>query len=434
MIGEMVQSQLGKIAGEVEYEDKLKRFLQRLLNGRTLPFSRTVRLAGGAYPTVVAEVLKSMEASGSIIRDNGAYRLSAHLISRPFPNAVVDDRENNASPETILQVSLADPHPADYDWRFTPSALESLVVRLEPFVKSGANIALLGTTTLFPQLANTGARVILFDRSPSLLRDLGAAGFTEGLVEHDLFCPMPDNLETIEVVVADPPWYPAFHRAFLLRGSEILKEGGTLLLTVLPWLTRPSAVADRADILEFASECGLDLVEVAAGQLLYQSPKFERVALSMHDIYCGDWRAGDLFVFRKVCEPSPLLGAPRPDDEPAWEEYRFGNRKVKLRIRPESWSSGLKITPSWESGRYLGSVSRRSPVRPKIDLWTSDNLAYSVEGLRVLRHALTSLAGGGSRGTVASEASSVFGLTTDETAVLLRLLGEVSGRDLGWSQ
>jgi hypothetical protein len=305
---------------------------------------------------------------------------------------------------------------------------------MKPFVDGGAKIALLGTTTLFPQLANTGAAVTLFDRSPSLLRDLEAAGFEHGLVEHDLFDPIAGAFGRFNVVVADPPWYAAFHRAFILRGTEILEEGGLLLLSVLPWLTRPSAVADRADVLAFARECGLDLAEVAAGNLLYESPKFERVALAMHNIYCGDWRAGDLFVFRKVDQRSPMLDAPRPDDEPAWDEYRIGSRKIKLRLRPDARPSGFRIEPAWGTGRYFGSVSRRSPFRARIDLWTSDNLAYSVEGLETLRYALARLAAGDSRDSIAREASRAYSLTSKEASVLDRLLGEVTGKGVGWDQ
>ena len=128
-----------------------------------------------------------------------------------------------------------------------------------------------------------------------------------------------------DVVVADPPWYVDFYQAFVLRSSHILREGGALLLSMLPWLTRPGAVQDRAEVLSFASRAGFDLVDCQSARIGYQSPRFEQTALAVHGIFCRQWRYGDLYRFRKTNEPSPALTVKVPlgeePDPSAWREF-----------------------------------------------------------------------------------------------------------------
>jgi len=84
------------------------------------------------------------------------------------------------------------------------------------------------------------------------------------LVQHDLMQPVPPRLGTFHAVIADPPWYTEHYKAFLVRAADILHDGGLLLLSVLPWLTRPSAIDDRRDILKYARI--LDSISVTDGR------------------------------------------------------------------------------------------------------------------------------------------------------------------------
>ena len=184
MVGEPVHSMLSQGNSSLEYEGKLKRFLLKLLDGRNLSFTHALRLAGGAYPTDVRDALRSMVATGTVVQENGSYSVASPAQSMSFSRTGVDDLGITTETDAIKHINLADPHPADYDWRFTSAALRNLLVHLGPFIGKGASIALLGTTTLFPQISGGHAKVVLFDRSPSLLRDLQTGGFANGLVEH----------------------------------------------------------------------------------------------------------------------------------------------------------------------------------------------------------------------------------------------------------
>lgn len=407
-----------------------------MLSGGSLSFKEIVRRAGGAFPTDVEKVLRSLIAAAEVSKSEGRYSLiastgsggihvaaSMHGLEAPPYRHVLDPVLGTTS-------TLADPHPADYDWRFTTSTLTKFAHRLQWTLNDESNVALFGIPTLFPCLMGSKFSVILFDRSPSLIHDLRTMGLTEGLVVHDLFYPIGGSRREFDVVVADPPWYPAFYRAFLLRASQVLRDEGELFLSVLPWLTRPTAINDRVDVLLFAAQAGFDLVESLPGALEYESPRFEQATLRLHGMDCGQWRTGDLHIFRRVNNPKPGLHIEPPADEPEWQEYRIGTRKVKLRRRLEPQGTGFSLQPVTSSGPILTSVSRRSRFRSRIDLWTSDNAAYSVEGMELLHSALKRLENGEPPEAIAASVGLEHMLSEENKARLANILSELVGQAL----
>lgn len=417
---------------EKAYKQRLEAFLMNLLYRKPMSFQDIVCHAEGAYPSDVLRTLRNLILTNNLELNDKQYRVPGakhksskkdilELSSAPW----LSEKQLVLKPLNVNSV-FGDPHPADYDWRYTSKARDELTKRLSPFIESKCEIALLGAPTLFLSLNRPGVHLTLFDNSISVLADLKSAGITNGLIHHNMFDPLHEFRGKYDVIVADPPWYIPFHKAFILRSSELLKEQGLLLLSVPPWLTRPSAIADRAEIVRFATKAGFDLSESAPGVLSYQCPKFEQIALSIQGIYCGNWRQGDLFVFRKINEAPTSLKVAHPRDEPIWDEYRFGLLKVKLRHRTKIDSGELKIKPVSNEGPYLGTVSRRSPLRHRIDLWTSDNIAYSVTRLDIVKDALVRLQSGDSPKAIVDD----FGprLSKAEVNTLLKLLANITIR------
>lgn len=382
------------------YRQRIETFLINLVYRKPMTLQDIVCHAEGAYPLDVLRTLQNLVLTNKLELHNKQYRRpgskhesSKKAILESSNTPIIFERQLVLKPLDVNPV-FGDPHPADYDWRYTSKSWDELAIRLSPFIESNCEIALLGAPTLFLSLYRSGVHLTLFDNSTSVLADLESTGIANGLFHHNMFDPILKFREKYDVIVADPPWYVPFHKAFILRSTELLKEQGLLLLSVPPWLTRPSAITDRAEIIEFAAKAGFDLIEIAPGVLSYQCPKFEQITLSMQGIYCSDWRQGDLFVFRKIKEAQSSLKVSYPKDEPTWDEYRFGLLKVKLRHRTHIDSGKLRIKPVSNEGPYLGTVSRRSPLRHLIDLWTSDNIAYSVTRLDIVKVALDRLQSG----------------------------------------
>ena len=323
--------------------------------------------SAGAYPVDVLATLNSLGISYR--EDQLVYRVD--MLS--------------AGPSTFIASPsiFADPHPADYDWRFDGDTVLQLADKLT-IAAQGGKIALFGTKTIFPPLYKQGAAVTLFNKSKSILDDLRSAGYTTGLVECDLALPLAMHSGSYSVVLADPPWYIDYYRAFLRRAAELLKVGGTLYLSVLPELTRPGAKAERMVLLEEAAAVGMVLINQVAGSLSYETPGFEQQALFAHGLHCHNWRRGDLWAFCKKREGNSDLTEPVAIDEPRWVEYRIGRKRIKVEPSDSVDMAPFTYRAADPTGAILTQVSRRSPFRKNIDVWSSDNHAYTVTGIGVL--------------------------------------------------
>jgi hypothetical protein len=396
-----------------EYQGALKEVVAQAASPRTAmgcskqSLYQIIEQSQGAYPV---DVVSTLNALGLCYReDNKAYRIDAANTYRVT--------------RTVQSSLFADPHPADYDWRFSTHSVQMLTKKLLS-IAQGGRIALLGTKTLFPPLYDQGVEVTLFNKSKSILNDLRAAGYQNGLVECDLSLPLAAGNGSYQVVIADPPWYVDYYYAFLRRAVDLLCVGGTVYLSVLPVLTRPGAEEDRAAILEVATELGLQLIQQDAGDLLYETPGFEHQALLACGLYCGDWRRGDLWTFRKQHE----IISDSPDgltiEEPDWVEYRIGSKRIKLKITNSLGATRFTYNAVDPKGAVMTHVSRRSPFRNKIDVWSSDNHAYAVTRIAVLQECLGQLEANGDFSEVVAALGAHQDLDQEERRDLIALLTE----------
>jgi hypothetical protein len=389
--------ELSRVDANEDYTMRLARRVIEILKAKPVPIEEVYTHCDGAFPTDVLCVITSLASSGVIVHNGDLLSLSRERHSRKTNPTEVSNGDIGGSRTTeafqtrkILD-SLADPHPADYDWRFTSETIDFIADYFGVGLGT-RRIALFGVPTLLCRF--TGKDVTLFDRSAALINDLTRVGLRSELRIHDLFDPIVGADASFDVVVADPPWYVEFYKGFLLRSAQILKQDAILYLSVLPRLTRSSAIEDRFEIVEFASRCGFDLAEIQPGVLQYASPQFEQTVLKRNDIRCRDWRTGDAFIFRYVKGPQQGLSAPRPPDEPEWDDFRFGRKRVKLRRKSFALGSRFTILPVSENGYPFDSVSRRAVLRSRVDLWTSDNRAFTTDRVDVLREALHRLSAG----------------------------------------
>jgi hypothetical protein len=334
-------------------------------------FGQLMQEMEGAFPTDVLSILKRLRHDKHLACVFGEESDEHYITSED--DVSLNAAQSGPCKADHLGPAMPEPHPLDYDWRFASkcfSVFDNLLLRL-----CSKSVAILGAPTLFLHLFGKGLKPHLYDKNSYLIDQLIEAGFT-GVTQCDLFQDKPAN--EYDVVVADPPWYTEFYCAFIDSAREALKEGGHLLISVLPRLTRPSAAEDRRNILEYAYSKGFDLYEVHHAALLYDSPPFEVAALRAQGVDLADWRSGDLFVFTLTSREPVATLRPRVIDETEWDSFTVGESVVKVRRRNIE-SLDVAFEPASPAGHlHLHSVSRRSPVRASIDLWTSRNLALKV--------------------------------------------------------
>ncbi len=279
--------------------------------------------------------------------------------------------------------SEPEPHPVDYDWRFSETTATNLADLLDS--QKGA-IACLGSPTLFSSLKKRGRRSVLIDRNRYLSDSYGRQGVQTLDILTDP--PLPEML--FDVVFMDPPWYPDHMHWWLAWASRIVAENGFIFSTVFPPWTRPTAGKERSTLFQVMERMGklanLDLI------LQYETPLFEAETYKVCKVERGrSWRTGQLVVI-EAANRAPYPERPR---EQAWRRFLFGTQVVMLRERRDVNLAPPVLVPIYRNGcKVLRSVSRRHRPRRRIDLWTSRNRVFSISGnATALRGSLAALAG-----------------------------------------
>jgi hypothetical protein len=354
---------------EPAYDARLASHLLKLLEAGPRDLRFLIEEAQGAYPTDVVASLRELRRTGRARELAKAFWSSSESLAQTNGQQMVAD-------ETLHEEEseFPEPHPLDFDWRFTRRTLERLESRMGAC--KAKTIAVLGAPTLFKYLSEQGKAVHLFDRSEQIISYLKRAGYNE-VTQCDLFRYSAHN--RFDFVIADPPWYLDHYRAFIEVARRMLFAGGNLFLSVLPPLTRPSAEDDRSAIVSFASQRGFDLIGTEPGLLGYLSPPFEQEALKTEGLNVPAWRFGDLYTLVLSERKVPKYEPDCTEEEQFWRTFPVGPTVVKVKWDGTHLSETFAFKNVSEMNDIrLRSVSRRSPVRSRINLWTSRNIALHV--------------------------------------------------------
>ncbi len=196
------------------------------------------------------------------------------------------------------------------------------------------------------------------------------------------------------------------------------------MISMLPPLTRPSAKKDREQVQRFAERAGFKLKRRIRSEAVYESPPFEQKTLQDIGIHCTKpWRVADLYLFQKVTKPTKRLLTKRPVKDVHWLTFRIHGVEIKLRDRNDAPVRKLRIRRLTECGETLGSVSRRYKGREHIDLWTSNNVAFSISRTAPIRDALSEAQKGRAPNVIEEIVSTAFKLDSTERSEVRKVLG-----------
>lgn len=249
-------------------------------------------------------------------------------------------------------------HPLDYDWRFSRRALERLEAEVERLDGQRRGIACLGCPSVAHFLEGNGAQC---DNRDLNLPDGGRWDAFERL-------PRPINAG---VIVMDPPWYNAYFREFLWTVRSNARMGTDVLMAAPPWATRPGCREEMRSLISSVRRMGFKVVAHHECALPYLMPLFEMNVLRANGLgdVPLDWRRADLWHLRLVRRGS--IRAPQfVKGAPQWQERRFGDVRIKVRLDSASKPSGSRLVPLGENG-ILTSVSSREPSRRRANVVTT---------------------------------------------------------------
>lgn len=401
---------------EESYRIALRNLILDKLCDGPIQFETLVREAEGAYPTDVRSVLMALSDKHEVMESNGCWFLSHEL----DPHKYVDPSTEMDSMSEFSN-DLPEPHPLDFDWRFTESTLPLFRTLLQRANSASDNGAILGAPSLYKYLIDQGARVSLFDKNSNILEHLRRAGYSS-VTEVDLMGESEFSRQ-FDWAVADPPWYNEYYGGFMRAASRMIRPGGKLLISVLPRLTRPTAASDRFFIIELARTLGFDLVELHTRALGYKSPPFEIEALREEGLQIGNWRKGDLFIFVLSSYKKHESIVKTQEGTANWLTIPLGTTSVRINSLPEDSSVRFCFRAASTAGTYrLRSVSRRSPTRIGINVWTSRNIALIVSKPSILIDALTAIGEGALPSQAIAHISTRRGLRDSEARELRKVL------------
>ena len=336
-----------------------------------MDFDGLVRALPGVYPSDLARIVGIARSS--------PFRAKSSIVE----------------PLTSLrEPGLPVPHPLDFDWRFTDATQGFLLQRIVSFLPKCGAITLLGAPTLFEKLllSRSDARIQLADGSAETISFLASRHGKRGLFARNLLEESPPR-GSVDVVVADPPWYPEYSRAFVWAAGQLVRVGGMLLLCGPNQGTRPDAMEEWAQAKRFAQTFGFNLVDFES-VLRYRTPPFEQNALNAagHSSVSSEWRTGCLATFVR----KRIIVADRPvanSDYDLWNQETVGGVRWRLRRKKKC----APICPALRTvtpDDVLDSVSRRDLRRRDVDVWTSGNRVFGCPDTSALLLILKGLAAG----------------------------------------
>jgi hypothetical protein len=280
---------------------------------------------------------------------------------------------------------LPDPHPLDFDWRFT----RETVARLIAITANAKRILVVGAPSVAAELSRIGRAFVGIDRQPPYVPMPVGAYHTLDL-RYDAVGAL--NLGSFDAAILDPPWYPDDAQTWIAQISPLVEETGYILLSVWPPEVRDDANRERLDLIKQAEEFGQ--IKIDDNELRYLTPFFEQSALKAQgkDVRV-DWRRGALATIIVGDGERTRAIALRPRPKVVWERFVLDDYQLALR-RPPALPVAEPELHRVAEGWVLPDVSRRNPLRTGIDLWTSNNLAARVQGTRSFLHALIAICDG----------------------------------------
>lgn len=335
-----------------------------------IDFYSLVQSLPGIYPTDILLSVKRLALSKKI--NQNTFR------------KIGQDSKIFSSNELLEDVPVSQPHPLDFEWRFTDKTVINLAKYCLSMSDHGDTIGLLGVPSLYRlvQHNNLNRKFYLFDKNPV---DQDVKVEFSRCIPCDLGDFKINCCSIAKIVLMDSPWYPEYNRAFLWNATQICEEYGLILMVNPKEGTRPNIKEEWREILNFSKQIGLGYLGESPENIVYDAPYFERNALKAAGIlnFPRDWRQANLSVFEKREERStqqPKI------TETEW--HKDSNSGIRIRKTQDNNDFHDPRLISIVPNDILPTVSRRDPRRKQARVWTHGNRIFDCKGTNVLHKIL----------------------------------------------
>jgi hypothetical protein len=261
-----------------------------------------------------------------------------------------------------------EPHPLDYDWRFTHDTVQ-LLAKLAP--QQGETL-ILGAPSVARFLEASGRQVILVDRQP-------LQGVTKHLARDAATFALSPSVFAGAIV--DPPWYPNRWRLWTAWVARSVGIDRDIFVSIWPADTRPSAASEIDSINQWL--LNWSEIESLPFPVRYDTPIFERAAISASEDKNLAISPGVGSLLRVRVKRLPPAEGPIEQD-PTWLRFIINDYQLALRREPTFGKipsiHRLRKAHDWT----WPFVSERAPERQLISLWSSRNEVAGVSSSSAL--------------------------------------------------
>ncbi len=378
------------------FDDLVDRWIYAAVNNGVTNFNSLLNSLPGVYPSVALNSLKRLTGAGKV--------------SERFFSIETHKKGENGYKINPLQIIAKDinlpvPHPLDYDWRFSNSAIKYLLDYILEVTEPTETTAFLGTPSIFLKAKETlfPCQTILLDNNSAVINYFSKKLDSTNIILCDI---VRDDIPDVEVstVVIDPPWYEKHLFGFMWSAAKLCRLNGHILVSLPPIGTRPGIESDLERFIKWSEKLGLILIKEEKGILPYTSPPFEINALKAENFQNlnKEWRRGDLAVFTKREHTSIERPLVLHESEDKWLEETVQGVRIKLKPYNSAVFKDPKLLTVVKNNIFP-AVSRREPRRRIVEVWTSGNRVFGCEGRFVLQEILRELASGQAAITILSE-------------------------------
>jgi|GEM_PF-791375 len=251
-----------------------------------------------------------------------------------------------------------EPHPLDFDWRYTSSTVREMC----NLANAQDKVICVGTPSIAEELISKEVQTLLIDRQPFTTVD----SHIVASIEDEWVLPFVPDLAFL-----DPPWYPKDLELWVTKVAACMRIGSKILVSVWPKETRPKAAKQllqfQSTISTWAEVRYIDL------DVQYQLPLFEACAIKAKKYKKSlsplRGRCLEITIKKQVIAPTFDL------KKATWARYIFNEYQlaVKLDSKVESkLNFGVSKHPL-ANGWIWSSISKRAKDRNQINLWSSHN-------------------------------------------------------------
>jgi len=266
---------------------------------------------------------------------------------------------------------LPEPHPLDFDWRFTPETVQQFAEMID----EREGVLAVGAPSIARRFCQLGRKVALVDRQPIHFVD------NHSQIEVDWDA---SKISGFRTAVVDPPWYPEHVRTWTAWSANCVGLGGQVFASIWPPNTRPTGENEFRGIIEWLESWST--VSLLSQYPRYELPIFEAEARKTgleQDLSISP-RLGRLLKIQVRNLPTVPLIVKKEQ----WLRFVFNDYQLALRVHPTDYSEPIITSIPGVEHWLWPYVSRRAPGRDSIDIWSSRNEVALASGTGKLAEVL----------------------------------------------